>query len=650
MSEKQPVQTNSSIHSSSNNEETSKQYYQEDDIEKRPTNDDDDYEDSSSEHKVYHSRGVQRIENIKVLMDTSKKGNLFRILLSVSLLICAWVYSLDSSTTYNYGPYATSSFKHHSMLSTLNIATSIMSSVCKPIIAKFADITSRPITYILVLALYVMGYIIVASSSTISAYVIGEVFVAIGGSSIQLLNQIIAADLTPLKYRGLLLGILSSPYLITTWFAGLIVEAILGKGNWRWGYGMFAIIMPVAITPAIVTMLWLDRKAFKLAEENRVAEVVKLEIPKEHKLSSMSLNEWCAFLWQQTLEVDLFGLILMGFGWSLLLLPFSLYENAANQWKNPSLIAMLVVGALLLIIYTVYEFWFAPYPSMPKRVLLNRTFMTAVSIDFFYQCGGMVRLLYFSSYVWVIKNWTNQEWTYFNNTLTMGLCFFGVIVGIVQRVTHRCKYIQVFGLSIQVVSMGITLWARGKHASTAALAWTQILIGIGGACSVVGSQVASQASVPHQDTALVIALLSQWSSIGHAIGSAIAGAIWTGKMPGNLRKNLPDSVSDSDIQNFFASITSIRQYPYDSEIRQGAIKAYSDTAYYLFLPALILTIVPFLTSLFQKNFYLGDNQNAIECKTGEQTKLNAEVEAPKNFIEKIAFFFDEPAKFFKNRS
>lgn len=226
----------------------------------------------------------------------------------------------------------------------------------------------------------------------------------------------------------------------------------------------------------------------------------------------------------------------------------------------------------------------------------------------------------------------------FNNTLTMGLCFFGLVVGIIQRITHRCKYLQVFGLSLQVVSMGITVWARGKNASTAALVWEQLLIGIGGACSVVGSQVASQASVPHQDTALVIALLSQWSSIGYAIGSAIAGAIWTGKMPGNLRKYLPSSVSDEQVTTFFGSITDIRAYDYDSEIRQGAIKAYDATAFYLFVPALGLTCIPFVVSLFQKNFYLGDSQNAIEIKESEQIK-KAE---PKNLLERISRFFDEP--------
>ncbi len=60
-----------------------------------------------------------------------------------------------------------------------------------------------------------------------------------------------------------------------------------------------------------------------------------------------------------------------------------------------------------------------------------------------------------------------------------------------------------------------------------ALVWTQLLIAIGGAFSVVGSRVASQASVPHADLAQVISLISLWTSLGGSVGYAIAAAVWT---------------------------------------------------------------------------------------------------------------------------
>ncbi|WVO15520.1 hypothetical protein L204_103179 [Cryptococcus depauperatus] len=127
------------------------------------------------------------------------------------------------------------------------------------------------------------------------------------------------------------------------------------------------------------------------------------------------------------------------------------------KWKNSSIITMFVVGGLLMIVFSV----------------------------------------------WDIKYWSDKDYQYWFNILTIGLCFFGVIAGLVQKFTHRYKYLEVFGL-------------------------------LGGACSVVGSQVATRASVPHADMALAMALLALWTHIGGAIGSAISAAIWTDQLPKHL--------------------------------------------------------------------------------------------------------------------
>lgn len=72
--------------------------------------------------------------------------------------------------------------------------------------------------------------------------VVGNVFSAIGSSGFDLMNSILMADLTPLRWRGLAMGLLTSPYLVTVWYTSEIVAALSTDDKWRWGYGMFAII------------------------------------------------------------------------------------------------------------------------------------------------------------------------------------------------------------------------------------------------------------------------------------------------------------------------------------------------------------------------------------------------------------------------
>lgn len=346
---------------------------------------------------IIQSKGVTRME--AVYRETQANRKLFW-LVGASVLVCAWAYSLDSSTTSYYSVDASSYFKQHSsVLATLSIATSSISAVSKPFIAKISDITSRPYTYLLILGFYIIGYIIAATSKTVSAYVVGEVFVAIGGSGIDLTNDIIVADLTPLEWRGFASSMLSTPFIINTWFSGKIVNALEKRDQWRWGYGMFAIIMPVALGPAVATLIWLDRMAKKkgianIASSNAARRTMISSANQKNQekaidtittpLADNTKQQWMHSLKTNLEEIDAFGLILLGFGWSLLLLPFSLKTYAEHGWRNQSLIAMMILGGLFLIAYVVFEIKFARVPSAPRRLVFNKTFIMAIIIDSFY--------------------------------------------------------------------------------------------------------------------------------------------------------------------------------------------------------------------------------------------------------------------------
>lgn len=129
--------------------------------------------------------------------------------------------------------------------------------------------------------------------------------------------------------------------------------------------------------------------------------------------------------------------------------------------------------------------------------------------------------------------------------------------------------------------------------------------------SVIATQVASQASVPHNDLSLVIAMLALWSYIGSSIGSAVSGAVWGTLMPAYLRRELPASVTDAQVAEYFGAITSIKALPWDSPVRQGAVRAYSQVMYKLWAPALGLSFVPLIAAFFMPNYYLGRQQNVV---------------------------------------
>ncbi|KAM0789489.1 hypothetical protein ACM66B_000309 [Microbotryomycetes sp. NB124-2] len=538
--------------------------------------------------------GVSRIEALYLVFGRGwKLWSLFG-----SLLVFCYATSLASNTTYVYLQFATSQYGAHSLLGSITTAIGIIRGVGQPFLA---DSTSRPVAYLFSLLCYVVGFAIIAGSTSVQAVAAGEVVYTIGSTGIELLNMVLAADLTPLQWRGVIQGLMASPYIVNAFISGYVTAGV-GVSGWRWGYGMFCIILPVSIAPMLCLLFWADIQA------KRLGKVTVSRNAQSPETKRMSFSQACVYYFSR---MDGPGLLLLGTAWSLILLPFTLSSGAKGGWNNASMIAMETVGWVLLITFALWEQYGSKYPMCPARVY-NRTFVCCLVIDVLYLLGGQLGLTYYSSWTYAIKDWSLQNYTWFLNTLGVSLCLFGVVAGLAMRYTHRYKWIQLFGLCVRAVGAGLTFWAVGDNATDVALVWSQITIGIGGACSVVGSQVASQASVPHADLATVVSLLALWSQLGSAVGSAIAASIWTNKLPGRLDKYLGGVISNEEIAQIFGSITLARSLP--TEIRTLAIKAYDEVVYYLYLPMLILAIVPIAAGILTTNYRLDNRLNAVETK------------------------------------
>lgn len=573
--------------------------------------------EAETDVKIVKNRGVHRVEALMKILYATKNGLQMRTILGVSILLCAWASSLDMQVTNSMAPWATSAFNKHSMgLGALAIADRIISAVSRPVWAQIANIISRPFTYLISIIFYVLGYIIVASSHTISAYIVGSALAATGSSGVGFLNRVIVADMTTLKWRGLATELLSAPNIINIWYAGYIVKD-LGSGSWRWGYGMFCIIMPVVLAPATILMFHYERKAHK--------ELDREEITKYKENVGFKKN-WKKLTWRVIAEVDLLGLLLLGFSFSLLLLPFSLYRGAEKQWRNPSLIAMFIVGGILFFFFIIYEFKYASYPILPKRCF-NRTLVSAIVVSFMFQVAGRIIALYESSYALIVKDWDDQYWTYYNNANTMAICVFGIVSGICMRITRTYKSYQYLGIILCMIGAGIMIEGRNTSTKTVTMVWSSILLGMGNGFSAPGTSDALQASIPHGDLAVCISFLLLTSSIGASLSSAIATAIWQAKMEDALRKYMPATVSDQQVRKFFLNIVALRKLPFDSEIRQAGIKAYREVNFYFYPISIGLQVIRLVAVYFQRSYYLGDNHNAVEDENGipipnEERRMN----------------------------
>ena len=560
-------------------------------------------------------QGVTKVEVFnKVLYQSGPTGKLLLWLLGVSIGLTMFAYALDQGITSTiFTTMASSTFGQHSSLAAVSTASQIVRAIAKPFIGKLADITSRPTTYVVILVFYVVGFAVAASSSTFAAYTVGICFTSVGKSGLDLLSDIIVGDLTPLEWRGFFGALLSVPFVVTVPVNGFIAEGFVD--NWRWGLGMFAIMVPVLLTPAIFTLYAMQRRGEKMG-------MVTIAGSKQERTGAAAAGgasqkgaaHWSKLLYQGLIDIDILGLIILGVSFALLLLPLTLAEDADGGWENGSIIAMLVVGFVLLIAFVLFEVYLAPVPLMTQRVLKNRAFIAGVIVFTFNQTASSVRNTYFSSYIYVIKEWTTYQWTIFMGITTMGLSLLGPFVGLIQRHTHRYKSMMLFGAVARMIGYGILVNAGSGSMTqdTGRLVAAQLIFCLG-SFNVVGARVGTQAAVPHEDMATVIALLALWSTLGSSVGSAISSAIWTNEMLSRMYDEMiPAGADEKTIKKLYGSIKKLRSgYAFDDPIRQAAIRAYAAINGHIAIAALVLAAVPVIATLFMPDFYLGKQQNAI---------------------------------------
>lgn len=210
-----------------------------------------------------------------------------------------------------------------------------------------------------------------AGSNNVQAFASAQIFYSAGATGLQILQQIFIADTSDLLNRALFSSLPDVPFLVTVWAGPPLATNLLSNTTWRWGYGIWAIVLPISFLPLALSLFLNTRKAAKL---RRLPESPR----KDHGFVGGAINLWH--------ELDIMGLLLLSAAISLILIPQTLAARAKHGWHNASMIAMVVIGCVCLVVFPLWEInsKLAPHPFIPLRLFTNRTVLAGCAIGFFY--------------------------------------------------------------------------------------------------------------------------------------------------------------------------------------------------------------------------------------------------------------------------
>ena len=359
---------------------------------------------------------------------------------------------------------------------------------------------------------------------------------------------VIIADTSALKSRGLMYAFIASPFIITVWAAGPFANTFLTI-NWRWAFGTWAIVHPISSLPLFLLLKYNCRKAARMGL-----------MPERIRSGRTFLQSFKYY----AIEYDFIGLFLLCAGLAIFLLPFSIVNLQSRGWQTPFIIAMIVLGAVILVAFGVYEAFFAPVMIFPWALLKDRTILGAnilacVLFIEFYLWNN-----YFFSFLPVVVGTTTNETTYIGNIYSIGSCTWSFVAGTILYKTGGFKWQAIlFGWPVTVLGVGLMIYFRQPGVDVGYIAMCQIFIAIGGGTLVICEQVAGMAATTHQFVAIVLAIQGMSSQIGGAIGSVVAANIWQANFPDRLREYLPQEVQ--------ANATEFNLIYEDIEVQLGYI-------------------------------------------------------------------------------
>ncbi|QRW19025.1 major facilitator superfamily transporter [Rhizoctonia solani] len=530
----------------------------------------------SPPHRKTSLSSDEKIAAISSSFDLKSKCLLF-----FGVFLVAYAYGLDGQTRYTYQTYATNDYAQHSLLGTFNTVRAICGAAIQPPYARVADRFGRLELILFATTFYVFGTILVAASNGVRMFVTGQLFYQIGYTGLMLLIEVLIADLTGLKDRVLFSYIPALPFIINTWVSGDLASAVLLHAGWRWGIGMWCIILPVCAAPVAGSVIYARYRA------KREGKLVPKSVPNKRSF----VESFIELTW----ELDVIGMILLAAMLSLVLLPLTLAAGTKDTWKSAHIIVMLVIGVVVCVpAFFIWEIKFAKYPAVPFDQFTNRTIL-----------AGMI-----------VAVGLNMSWYLQGDFLyTVLAVSFDESVVSATRITSLYSFTSVLpfvvaGTLIFILAMGLLIKFRDGSAGTPGMIGAQIVLGFGGGLFPYPTQALVQAASSHEQMATMTALYLSFYQIGSALGNAISTAIWTQTLPKKLAQRLGDATAAASV--YASPLTYIASHPVGTPERTAVIAAYSDVQRYLAITGLCLSLIVFVASLFLRNYKVDERQSLSE--------------------------------------
>ncbi|KAI9306703.1 major facilitator superfamily domain-containing protein [Cunninghamella echinulata] len=548
------------------------------------------------------AEGVKKISLYTKIWTKWEKWILFS-----SLILFSWALNWEGNLTLVMSNYITDDLKSSSLLSLLSTISYILQTVLFPTYSKVSDMTGRKNVYIIGIVFYLVALAVMATAKNYDTYLGGQVIYAFGYTACFIMGPIMIGDLTDVVNRGLFQGLYNLPSLINI-FVSTVVADSLGTARWRLGMWINFALVGGGILP-LITILWvLQRRVQQSQLYQDYKQDQALNQPPKPTYTFMGRLKWIME------EFDIIGCLLLVGGLCMVLLPLVLATSRWGGWQSATTIGTLVGGVVSWILFALYEWKLSKHPIFPWTKWPNRTPIFGILVLSTVTLISSTNWLYFPKYLMLSRKIQYGEAVLLDRGYNVGYVVLQVVAGYLMKRTRKWRPFVWIGIALMILGIGLMIPARLPGSSNAFVVISQTIAGAGSGMLDIPILVAIQSSVPHEDLAIVTALMQVGGSICASIGSTVAGAIWNSLLPIQLAQHVP---GEYDPVAILASTDYAIGLP--EEQYHGVVEAYGQVQRILSITAVSFAALAFFFSLPMKSFGLEDrkDEDKNEVQTNE---------------------------------
>lgn len=374
-----------------------------------------------AEDETYSEKGAEADNSANISYPTG--GRL--ALITVALMLVIFLAALDQTILGTAIPKITDEFSGLDKVSWYGTAYFMTSGGFQSSWGKAPRYFSLKGAFLTALAIFELGSLLCAVAPNAEVFIVGRAIAGLGCAGLVSESMTIVAFSVEPTQRPKFLGFVGSCYGLGSVCGPLIGGAFTSHVTWRW---CFYLNLPIgAIAAAVV--------------------IFSFSTPVQAKPLAASWRTKIA-------NLDPGGAMLM----MAVIVCFTLamqYGGQTMAWGSTTVVGLLVGFAVILVLFTAWQFWRGDQAMMPPRVVAQRTVWPGAAFQFFFAAPYFIALYYLPIYFQSVDDVSPIESGIRNMPLVLGMTFSTVAAGIVTTKTGYTTPLAVLGATLATVACGL---------------------------------------------------------------------------------------------------------------------------------------------------------------------------------------------------